>query len=79
MKFILYFCKQKRKGDMANFWLSKKNIIEALKMSEGMPQNTKICFHGDSEKVDDVVYTKTTIEVGGKSKTFKEKFEPDLL
>ena len=64
---------------MASFWLSKKNIIEALKMSEGMPQNTKICFHGDSEKVDDVVYTKTTIEVGGKSKTFKEKFEPEVL
>ena len=64
---------------MASFWLSKKNILEALKMSEGMPQSTKVFFHGDSEKNGDVVYTKITIEVGRKSKTFKEKFEPDVL
>ena len=68
------------KNDLfSSFWVSKKNILNALKMSEGMPIDTHICFYGSSERVNGVTYTKMTIEVGGKKKTFKEKFKSEIL
>jgi len=33
---------------MTSFWLSKKALLEALKMTEGQPQTTMIAFKGDS-------------------------------
>lgn len=59
---------------MVNFWLSKKALLEALKMTEGMPQTTMVMFQGDSEVKDDVRYTITTIEVSGKKKTIKQNY-----
>ena len=31
---------------MASFWLTKKALLEALKMTEGQPQTTWITFEG---------------------------------
>ena len=65
---------------MASFWLSKKMVLEALKLSEGMPQNTFITFNGDSERKGNKTYTIMEISVaGGKKKTVKEEFKPILL
>jgi hypothetical protein len=60
---------------MSSFWLTKKIILEALKMSEGMPQNTFITFEGKSEVVNGTEFTFTTIYVGGKKKTIKQNFD----
>ena len=60
---------------MANFWLSKKALLEALKMSEGQPQTTMIVFKCDSEDKKGVRYTVTNIEVCGKKKTIKKNFD----
>lgn len=59
---------------MARFWLSKKVLIEALKMSEGRPQNACIAFEGDSEMIDGVEHTVITINAFGKEKTIKQQF-----
>lgn len=59
---------------MANFWLTKKMLLEALRMSEGMPQSTFICFQGSSEGCGDDEKTVMTISVGGKKKTLREDF-----
>ena len=59
---------------MANIWLTKKMLLEALKMSEGMPQDTFICFYGSSEGQGEAEKTVMTISVGGKEKTLKENF-----
>jgi hypothetical protein len=59
---------------MANFWLTKKMLLEALKMSEGMPQDTFIRFYGSSEGQGEAEKTVMTISVGGKEKTLKENF-----
>lgn len=64
---------------MASFWLSKKMVLEALKLSEGEPQSTMIVFEGDSEKKGDKTYTIMSISVGGKKKTVKEEFKPISL
>lgn len=64
---------------MASFWLTKKMLLEALKMSEGMAQNTMISFNGSSEVKDGKEYTCMTISVGGKKKTLKNEFEKLLL
>jgi hypothetical protein len=60
---------------MSNFWLTKKVLLEALIMSEGMPQNTFIAFEGKSEVVNGTEYTITTISVAGKKKTIKQNFD----
>ncbi len=49
-------------------------LLEALRMSEGMPQDTFICFYGSSEGCGDDEKTVMTISVGGKEKTLKEDF-----
>ena len=59
---------------MASFWLSKKMVLEALKLSEGMPQNEYIAFEGSSEVKDGVEYTVMTISTNGKKKTIREPF-----
>lgn len=60
---------------MTNFWLSKKALLEALKMSEGQPQTTMIMFKCDSEEKKGVRYTVTNIEVCGYKKTIKQNFD----
>jgi len=64
---------------MTSFWLTKKTLLEALKMSEGLPQDTMIMFKGDSERKDDVTYTITEINVGTKKKTLKQVFKGEEL
>ena len=59
---------------MTNFWLSKKALLEALKLSEGAPQTTMVMFEGDSEVKDGVHYTITKIEVCGKKKTLRQNY-----
>ena len=60
---------------MANFWLSKKVLLEALKMTEGQPQTTYVSFEGNSEIINDKEYTVTTICTCGKKKTVKLEFD----
>ena len=64
---------------MTSFWLTKKTLLEALKMSEGLPQDTMIMFKGDSERKDNVTYTITEINVGTKKKTLKQVFKGEEL
>ena len=60
---------------MANsFWLTKQALIEALKLSEGRPQNACVEFECKSEMVEDVEYTVITIKAFGKRKTVKQEF-----
>ena len=60
---------------MGRFWLTKKALLEALRMTEGQPQTTWILFDGDSEVVNGKEYTITKISVGGKEKVLKQDFE----
>lgn len=64
---------------MANFWLTKRALLEALKLSEGLPQDTMIDFNGCSEIKNDKEYTVTKISVNGKQKTVREEFKKLLL
>lgn len=59
---------------MAHFWLSKKSLIEALKMSEGRPDNACVAFEGSSEVKNGVEYTVIKINAFGKKKTVKQEF-----
>lgn len=59
---------------MANFWLSKKVLLEALKLTEGQPQTTWVTFEGKSEIVGGKEYTITTIKACGNKKTVREDF-----
>ena len=64
---------------MASFWLSKKALLEALKMTEGQPQTTWVTFNGKSEVKDGKEYTITTINTCGKKKTIREDFKKICL
>ena len=65
---------------MASFWLTKKVLLEALKMTEGAPQTTMVVFDGIAEKgKDGEEITKMVISACGKRKTIKEKFNKILL
>ena len=64
---------------MANFWLTKKMVLEALRMTEGQPQNTTILFKGDSESVNGKIYTIVEIMACGKKKTIREEFKGETL
>lgn len=64
---------------MATFWLTKRALLEALKLSEGLPQSTMIDFNGYSEIKNDKEYTVVKIGVNGKQKTIKEDFQKLLL
>ena len=59
---------------MGRFWLTKKALLEALRMTEGQPLTTWVSFDGDSEVVNDKEYTITKISVGGKEKVLKQDF-----
>lgn len=59
---------------MASFWLTKKALLEALKMTEGQPQTTWITFEGKTEVKDGKEYTVTNIVTCGKEKTIREDF-----
>ena len=59
---------------MAKFWLSKKMVLEALKLSEGAPQNTFIMFEGNSERKNGKEFTVMRINTCGKEKVLKEEF-----
>lgn len=62
---------------MSSFWLTKKMLLEALKLSEGKPQETCIMFKGDSERKGDKTYAVMEISVvGGDKKTVKQEFKP---
>jgi hypothetical protein len=64
---------------MASFWLTKRALLEALKLTEGLPQYTMVCFNGSSEVKGDKEYTVVKIDVNGKQKTVKEEFHKLLL
>ena len=64
---------------MSSFWLTKKVLLEALKMSEGAPQSTIVCFNGHSEGQGDKEQTVVEINVCGKKKTIRENFQKLLL
>lgn len=64
---------------MASFWLTKHALLEALKLSEGLPQNTMIDFNGSSEIKNGEEYTVIKISVNGKQKTVREEFHKLLL
>lgn len=64
---------------MASFWLTKRALLEALKLTEGLPQSTMISFTGSSEFKGDKEYTVTKIMVNGKEKTVKDDFQKLLL
>ena len=59
---------------MASFWLSKRTLIEALKLSEGEPHTTMVCFDGKSELKNGIEYTIVTNNINGKKKTVRENF-----
>ena len=59
---------------MSRFWLTKKVLLEALRMSEGAPQSTMICFEGSSEGQGDAEKTVTKISVCGKNKTLRNYY-----
>ena len=66
---------------MANYWLTKKMLLEALKMTEGLPQDAFVYFNGKSEMVDDDEKTVMEISVpsNGKKKVVKESFHKLVL
>ena len=67
--------------ELRSTWLTKKMLLEALKMAEGLPQDTFVYFNGSSKMKDDVEYTVMQIEVpaNGKKKTVTEEFHKLLL
>ena len=64
---------------MSSFWLSKKVLLEALKMVEGQPQTSWVSFEGKSEVKNGKEYTVTTISANGKKKTIKQEFDKILF
>lgn len=64
---------------MAGFWLTKKMLLEALKMVESRPQSTMVMFQGDSEVVGDKHYTIMEISACGKKKTLREDYNKICL
>jgi len=67
--------------ELHSTWLTKKILLEALKMSEGLPQDAFVYFNGSSKVKDGVEYTVMQIEVpgNGKKKTITEEFHKLLL
>jgi hypothetical protein len=66
---------------MANVWLTKKMLLEGLKLAESLPQDTMIHFNGSSEIIDDDEKTimEITVPANGKTKVIKESFHKLLL
>lgn len=59
---------------MSRFWVSKKSLIEALKLCEGRPDNACVIFEGEGKVINGSEYTITKIEAFGKKKTVKQEF-----
>jgi hypothetical protein len=59
---------------MNSFWLTKRAVIEALKLSEGLPQTAFIHFHVHTEGIDKDEKTIVDINVRDKEKTVKDNF-----
>ena len=64
---------------MADFWLTKRHLLEALKMTEGMPQSAFVQFSGKTERKNMKEYTVMTINVNGQKKTLKDEFKKLLI
>ena len=64
---------------MASFWLTKRALLEALKLTEGLPQHTMVSFTGSSETKNGKEYTVCKITANGKKKTVKDDFQKLLL
>lgn len=60
---------------MGRFWLTKKVLLEALRMTEGQPQTTWVTFECDSERINGKDITITTINACGRKQTIKQDFE----
>lgn len=60
---------------MAAFWITKEMALEALKLTESMPNTTFIEIEGKSEVINGKEYTITTINVCGKKKILKREFK----
>ena len=74
---MYYLCsvKQLKIKSMSSFWLTKKMVLEALKLAEGAPQSTMIMFNGSSEVKNGREQTVMEIQTCGKKKTLRDDFQ----
>lgn len=74
---MYYLCsvKQLKIKSMSSFWLTKKMVLEALKLAEGAPQDTMIMFNGSSEVKNGREQTVLEIQTCGKKKTLRADFQ----
>ena len=66
-------------NEFNNFWLTKRAVIEALKLSEGLPQTEFIRIHAYSEGIDKDEKTVFEISVRDKKKTVKDNFNKLII
>ena len=66
---------------MAHVWFTKKMLLEALKMAEGLPQSTFVQFKGSSERKGNTEQTimEITVPANGKKKTIREDFHKLMI
>ena len=66
---------------MAKVWLTKKMLLEGLKMAESLPQDCFIHFDGKSERKgdDEITIMEISVPANGKKKVLKENFHKLLL
>lgn len=66
---------------MAHVWLTKKMLLESLKMTEGLPQSTFVQFKGSSEIKGNTEQTimEITVPANGNKKTIREDFHKLML
>lgn len=69
---------------MAHVWLTKKMLLEALRMTEGLPQSTFVYFKGSSEIKGNTEQTIMEITVPAKpancnKKTIREDFHKLMI
>lgn len=66
---------------MANIWLTKKMLLEGLKLAEGLPQDTFVYFNGSSEIIDgdEKTIMEIIVPTNGKKKVVKESFHKLML
>ena len=59
---------------MNSFWLTKRAVMEALKLCEGLPQTEFVHFHVHTEGIDKDEKTVVEINVREKKKTIKDNY-----
>ena len=66
---------------MAHVWLTKKMLLEAIKMAEGLPQSTFVQFKGSSEIKGNTEQTimEITVPANRKEKTIREDFHKLMI